>query len=92
MHKDKNTNQYRVWLRPETIQNVKLLSLILNREDWNVVMDDLIRIGIYYMNNTAKMDLADWSDFRKLLSEPSELRLRIIKGSLPVPGKDDYDF
>ena len=74
------------------MQQIRLLSLILNRDgDWHQVMDDCIRIGIFYLNKVGKLELADWKDFKKLFDSSEEMELRIIRGELPVPGDpDDY--
>lgn len=71
------------------MRQAKLLSLLLNRDDWHMVVDDLLRLGIVYLNEVAHMELADWKDFAKLLSVKDELSLRIITGSLP--GVEEHD-
>lgn len=85
-HKDKQTRQYRLWLRESTLKQVKLLALVLGRDDWNLVADDMLQLGIAYMNDTAKLELADWQPTMRLVDLRSpDLHLRVIKGDLPLP-------
>ena len=88
MDKNPGTKEYRVWLRPDTITQVKFLALLLNRSyNWNMVLDDVIRMGVWYLNRTAQMELADWKGFKELLNDAEDLKLRIVKG-LPDPAED----
>ena len=84
-HKDSATSQYRLYLRPDTVKQLKLLTLILGRDDWNLVADDMIRLGIAYMNETGKLELADWKNSISLMDLRQNLGLRVIRGELPLP-------
>jgi hypothetical protein len=86
-HKDKSTKQYRFWLRPETVQQVRLLTLLLGRDDPNQVCDDMIRAGIAYTNETAKIKLAEWDPKLKLFDLNADLELRVLRGTLPMPSE-----
>ena len=85
MHRDRNHKQFRLWLRPESVQQLKLLALVLGRDDWNQVADDAIRVGVAYINEAAKLELADWKDTMKLFDLRRDLGLKILKGDLPLP-------
>jgi hypothetical protein len=85
VHRDKSTQQFRIWLRPETVKQLKLLTLILGRDDWNLVADDMIRMGVAYTNETAKLELAEWSDQLTLFDLASDMKLHVLKGDLPHP-------
>lgn len=90
-HKDRDAEEFRLWLRRETIDQVKLLALILRRPDWHIVLDDVIQLGVFYLNKAAKLELADWKDYRKLIDNAEDLNLRIIKGGLPELEEIDAD-
>ena len=60
-HADKDAGQFRVWLNHTTVRDVKLLTLILGKDDWNRVMDDVLKIGMAYINDVGKLELPDWS-------------------------------
>ena len=79
----KRRGEYRIRLRQDTIKQIKLMALILNRPDWHEVLDDVARIGVAYLNRVAKMNLADWKGEIKLYDLGSEMDLTIIKGDLP---------
>jgi hypothetical protein len=83
-HQDKATRQYRVWLRKETVQQVKALALILDK-DWNIVLDDVVRTGVAYLNEVGKLELAGWDGRFKLMELDADLGLRILRGTLPKP-------
>lgn len=76
--------QVRLYLSEESIRQAKLLTLILGRDDHNQVIDDCIKIGIAYMNERCKLELAAWSDSLKLFDLQTMPDLKIIKGRLPA--------
>ncbi len=83
-HKDKTTRQVRLYLRPQTILQLKALTLITGRDDWNVVCDDMIQLGIAYANEKGKLELAEWQPTIKLLSLDT-LKLRVLRGDMSLP-------
>ena len=89
-HQDKTTKQYRVWLRPDTVKQAKLLALLIGRDyDWNEVADDAMRAGIAYLSKVGELELTDWKTSLKLFDLRSDLGLRIVRGDLPQPeGRD----
>lgn len=91
-HKDKGKRQVRLYLSDETIMQVKALTLILGRDDWNQVFDDVAKLGVAYMNSASKLELTEWSDKLQLVdlrAGAQELGLHIVRGRLPVPGDAD---
>ena len=86
-HKDRGMKQFRVWLKPDTVKQVKYLALILGRDDeWNIVLDDMVRIGVAYANSAGKLELADWDPNLKLIDLKDDLGLRVFRGELPQLG------
>jgi hypothetical protein len=84
-HKDHRAREYRIWLRPDTVKQVKLLTMLMNRNDWNMVADDMIRIGVSYFNRVAKMELTDWDGSMDLLDLDGDIGLSTLRGELPPP-------
>lgn len=80
MHKDTTAKEYRVWLRESSIKQVKTLALILNREDWHQVLDDVVRVGVAYVNEAAKLELASYSDTLKLFNLGTDMKLTVLSG------------
>ena len=80
-HKDKHAKQYRLYIRPETIKQVRALSLIANKSDWNEVADDCMAVGVAYFNQFGKFELADW-DGTLRLADLSKVSQRMVSGQL----------
>lgn len=76
--------QYRVYLTPEAIKQVKLFSLVLGREDeWNVVLNECVLAGVAYLNSACNAELAEYDDTLKVVDLKDNLGLRIFRGDLP---------
>ena len=80
----KDRHQYRLYLRTDTITQIKLLALILGRADeWNEVADDMMRMGVAYANEAGHLELQDWKGSLTLWDLSKDLKLSTIKGELP---------
>lgn len=87
-HKDKNTREVRVYLRDSTIKTVKHMALALSRDDWHMVMDDMIRVGVAYSNEVAELELTDWDPTLRV-ERLKDVPLRVLKLQLLEPKERD---
>lgn len=76
-----------MWLRKDTVKQVKALALITDK-DWNIVLDDCLLAGIAYLNEVGKLELSSWDGKLKLVELDSDLPIRIVSGTLPKPGEE----
>ena len=84
VHKDKKTQQYRVWLKPETVKLMKLFALLNDTPDWNIALDDCALAGVVYLNELNKLEMAEWSPS---LTIPTlkQIRLQLTEGPYLPP-------